>query len=126
MIVAIDVDDTITYAPDLFAPLSKMHRDQGHRVIIVTIREASDGTVEELAEIGVVYDEIVTSDHPTLGCREDENLYAWKARILEHELRVNLVYEDSPEIISRLGSHILALMPVDEVIRAWMREQLGL
>lgn len=65
MVIQIDIDQTITAAPEFFAWLSQALRRDGHRVLIVTSRTTSPEplrlTAEELRAFGVVYDKLLLS-----------------------------------------------------------------
>lgn len=65
MIVQIDIDDTITAAPDFFTWLTKALRRDGHKILIVSSRTTSAENLklsaEELRAFGVIYDKLLLS-----------------------------------------------------------------
>lgn len=109
MIVAFDIDDTITRHPEFFAFLSASLRDAGHRVLIITFRENRDATIADLRKWGIEYDDVVTSTlEGTLQAGVDE----WKAAVcLEHQ--VDIFFEDDPEVLKHIDDVVLCMMPVD-------------
>lgn len=68
MIVQLDIDDTITAAPEFFAWLSQALRRDGHTVLVVTSRvhslENFKTTAEELRDFGIVFDKLIMSPEP--------------------------------------------------------------
>ena len=58
--IGIDIDGTITLAPDFYAEFSHACRQNGVVVHIVSARprEFLSGTEEELQELGIVYDDL--------------------------------------------------------------------
>lgn len=65
MIVQLDIDDTITAAPEFFAWLSQALRRDGHTILVVTSRTASPEnmrlTAQEMRAYGVHYDKLLLS-----------------------------------------------------------------
>ena len=65
MIVQIDIDGTITAAPEFFAWLSRALRRDGHTVLVVTSRTTSSEnlrfTAEEMRGYSIVFDELILS-----------------------------------------------------------------
>lgn len=65
MVIQIDVDGTITRAPEFFAWLTQALRRDGHTVLVVTSRTTSPEnvkiTAEELRGFGIVYDKLILS-----------------------------------------------------------------
>ena len=65
MIVQIDIDGTITAAPECFAWLTQALRRDGHTVLIVSSRAASPDNLafsaEELRAFGIVWDKLFLS-----------------------------------------------------------------
>ena len=61
MKVALDIDGTISEHPEFFAVLSAALRGAGHQVIVLTYRdpERAEATRRQLADWGVVFDELV-------------------------------------------------------------------
>ncbi len=69
MIVQIDIDHTITAAPEFFAWLTKALREDGHRILIVSSRTTSPENLrfsaQELRAFGIVFDELHLSPEVT-------------------------------------------------------------
>ena len=65
MVIEIDIDGTITQAPEFFKHLTNAFRRDGHKIIVATTRvddqESRDYTTKQLRELGIVYDELVLS-----------------------------------------------------------------
>ena len=118
----LDVDDTITYAPEFFVDL--VRRFEHAQITIVTFRQDLDATRAYLDSIELRYDRIVVSTDPDYGKREGESLHQWKSRFV-NELRPDIFFEDMPEVVSLIDSSILVFLPCDEVIRSWISSQLG-
>ena len=95
MIVGLDLDGTISELPEMFAILASGLLARGHEVHVITYREPSteDAVREELEGYGLPF----TGVHlPGPGARPPE----WKARIAQ-ELDLDLMGEDSPEVLAR-------------------------
>jgi len=69
MVVQIDIDGTINWAPVFFAWMTRVFQREGHRVLIVTTLEDVPGerelTEEELRGWEITYDKLILS--PPLG-----------------------------------------------------------
>lgn len=67
MIIALDIDGTISERPDFFALLSVAFRRAGHCVIVLTYRDPAraDATKTQLAAWGVEFDELVIAESLT-------------------------------------------------------------
>lgn len=126
IVVGFDIDETITYHPELFRALAAMHLAAEHKVVVVTFREDIRATCDFLVEEMSFNDfhQVITSDHPRYGVRDGEDLHAWKARVIV-EQGITLMYEDALEVVALLPDHVKVLLPVDPVNRGWMRTQLG-
>ena len=100
MKVGIDVDGTITKYPELFRILTQGLRKEGHHVHIVTCRLEPDITQEELVRHGISYDRL---HMPT---PENDNLSAgeWKRMVCDEE-KLDILFDDSPDIIVRTSGH---------------------
>lgn len=112
MNVAIDIDGTITALPLVFSVLSKGLRLEGHKVIIVTFRlePFRKGTEEELASLGIEYDELFMAqfDRPV-----DPS---WKVEIAI-ENNVGAFFEDAKEVLMLLPKSIQPVWIVPNVVR---------
>lgn len=121
MHICLDIDDTITYAPEFFARL--VSRFAEARVTIVTFRTDRDETIKYLASAEVRYDQLVLSSDPVHGKTDDQSLQAWKAEFV-NQLKPDIFFEDMPEVVALVDSSVLVFMPCDDVIRDWIREHL--
>ena len=105
MILGIDLDHTISDLPLFFSVVASALVDAGHEVHIITYREP--GTEErvraELDDLRMRYTELHL---PRRACSAPE----WKAEVAIR-LGLDLMIEDSPEVLSR--------MP-DTVRRLWL------
>ena len=110
MIVAFDIDDTITRHPDFFAFLSNKLVNSGHTVIIITFREDREETAALLAELGVVYDKLITS---SLQAHMEHGVDEWKAHVCR-ERKVDLFFEDDPRVLTHVDDSTICMMPIDK------------
>ena len=107
MIVAIDLDNTITDAPEFFAVLTKALIDSGHAVHVITYREpgTEDRARADLDALGIRYSELHL---PQDWCEPA----AWKAG-LAADLGVQIFIEDSPEVLARMPKGVQRLWLCD-------------
>lgn len=104
-----DIDDTITRHPVFFAFLSNALIAAGHEVLILTFRIDRAGADADLRTWGVVYSELITpSPDPDSWDGTDE----WKAQVCR-ERGVQVLFEDSPEVLRHVDQSVLGLMAVD-------------
>ena len=109
MNVGIDIDGTITRAPELFAILSRAVRAAGGRVYIVTSRADAPGVREatrrELKGYGVEWDElvIIPDGKDRIPCPHEEldwyRKYLWQKVCICLERNVSVVFEDDAKVI---------------------------
>jgi hypothetical protein len=99
MIVALDIDGTISEPPEFFAVLSAALRAAGHRVIVLTYRdpERAGATRAQLAAWGVECDELVIA--PSLEAKGS----------LCAELGVDVFFDDQDECIAPVPEPTLVL-----------------
>ena len=105
MVIALDIDDTITLHPAFFAAFSSAMRAAGHTIVIITLRESERLARADLASMGIVFDRIVCATPDGLA----EHGYAWKASVCR-ELGVDVFFEDSPRILSHVDPKTLAFL----------------
>lgn len=122
MHICLDVDDTITYAPDFFAGLCE--RFASARITIVTFRSDLATTKDYLDSVGVRYDQVVVSTDEQHGKSKSESLHEWKANLV-NRLRPDIFFEDMPEVVALIDPQILVFMPCDGIIREWISSQLN-
>ena len=109
MRVAFDVDDTITRHLELFSLLSHALRAARHKVFIITFREDRDATEAELRDWNIVYDELVMPNDQELS---QLGFFRWKA-VACRRRKVDIFFEDMPEVVNLLDESTIAIMPVD-------------
>lgn len=122
MHLVLDIDDTITHAPEFFQALT--HALVGARVTVITYREERDEAAAELAAIGVRHDDLITSRDTRYPLTPGEPMDAWKARIVMG-LGADVFFEDMPEVIHRIEPPVKVFMTCDTVMREWIRDALG-
>jgi hypothetical protein len=107
MVVAFDIDDTITEHPEFFSLLSRSLRAGGHPVVIITFREDRNAVAEDLERWGIVYDELVTG---SLQSSPKYGTERWKGAMCR-EHGVDIMFEDDREAISRMDASVLCFVP---------------
>lgn len=117
MHICLDVDDTITCAPEFFVGLCR--RFDGARVTIVTMRTDEIGTKAYLDGIGLRHDRVIVATDPEHGRREGEAPHEWKAALV-NRLQPDIFFEDMPEVVSLIAPSILVFMPCDGFVREWL------
>ncbi len=120
MKLVIDIDCTITYAPEFFALLTN-HMDA--EVIILTFKSDEDDARKILSECNIRYDRLICSSDPELGMKDTEKRYQWKAEVLKH-LEADVFFEDMPEVIANVDQSTKIFMAVDEVMQDWIQKSL--
>lgn len=121
MRLCIDIDDTITYIPQLFRLLSQQLDAE---IIIVSFRTDQEEAIRVLRELEVRWDQVLLSNDPTWGMREHQTLVEWKAWLV-NQLEPDWFFEDMPEVVCRIRPNIKVLMPCDEIIRDWLGTATG-
>ncbi|MCA9179703.1 MAG: hypothetical protein KDB14_34845 [Planctomycetales bacterium] len=121
MHICLDIDDTITYAPELFSLLAAL---ADATITVVTFRTDADGARATLAESGVRFDRLITSSDPDCGKRHGQGLAQWKAAVVNH-LQPDWFFEDMPEVVALIHPTIKVFMPVDELMRSWVGKAAG-
>lgn len=122
MLICLDIDDTITYAPEFFSRIT--HCFVEARIVIVSYRQDYDAAAQLLRDLNVRFDQLVVSTDATLGKRPDQPLHEWKASLV-NGLRPQLFFEDMPEVVARIDDTICVMMPCDSTIRSWLGSQVG-
>lgn len=110
MIVAFDIDDTITRHPEFFAFLSGRLLEAGHKVVIITFRENRKSTRTLLDSLGVAFTTLVTS---SLEAHLAHGVDEWKAAVCR-EYAVDLFFEDDPRVIRHVSEPTVCMMPIDK------------
>jgi hypothetical protein len=107
MVIAFDIDGTITRNPPFFAFLTQALVDAGHRVLIITFRESRPATEADLASWGIVYDQLITS---SLDLCMQHGVDGWKAAECR-KAQVEIFFEDDPDVLARIDPSTLCLQP---------------
>ncbi len=116
MNIAFDLDGTITRSPAFFSVISKALVASGHSVFIVTWREDREFALEDLAEHGITFSQLVLPSEQQIrgiGYQQWKAAAAqWKAEVCR-TLKVDVFFEDMPEVINALDVETAAFMAVD-------------
>lgn len=107
VIVAFDIDGTITKAPQMFAILSAALRAAGHRVAVVTLRQDRVSAEETLRACKVDYDSL-----DTLPMDYDGDAVAWKVERLR-DLGASTVFDDLLGVANQLDPGVVVFVPRD-------------
>ena len=109
MIVAFDIDDTITRHPPFFAFLTRCLLEAGHEVIIITFREDRALVEHDLRQSGILYSQLVTATTDELLAHGPDR---WKAAFCRRH-GVEIIFEDMPEVLQHMDDDVVAFMPID-------------
>ena len=109
MVVGMDIDDTITRHPPFFSFLARALLAAGHEVIIITFREDPEATKALLEEWNINYTRLITS---SIEACFEHGVNEWKAAVCR-ENRVEIFFEDDPEVIRHVDESTVCLMPVN-------------
>jgi hypothetical protein len=115
MNVGFDIDDTITRCPEFFGIISKALRAVGHRVYVISWREDREFAEQDLAECGISFDELVLPPQELLYAASGDwkaEAARWKSEVCR-KLKVDVFFEDMPEVIRALDKGTVAFMAVD-------------
>ncbi len=112
MNVGIDIDGTISEAPELFTLLSRVLRAAGHKVHIITYRDPAPASVEEtkreLADWKIAYNALhLPEDKLGIGMGE------WKGQIAE-QLGLDIMFDDALEVLEAMPKRVLRFWVVPE------------
>lgn len=80
MKIAIDIDDTITEAPEFFSALTQSMREAGHEIHIVTARDETYHktlTEDQLEDWDIEYDALAFTVAKATYCHENDIDYAF-------------------------------------------------
>ena len=108
MIIALDIDDTITRRPEFFSHLSRSLVAAGHRVLIITYKQDRDSAEADLRSWGIAYDLLITS---TLESCLEHGVEQWKAAVCR-EHGVDVFFEDDPDVLRHVDDSVACLVPV--------------
>lgn len=109
MTVGFDIDGTITRHPPFFAFLGASLVEAGHRVLIVTFRADRESTQADLEAWAIPYHKLITSTAQSV---LEQGVDRWKAAVCRDE-KIDVFFEDDPEILQHISPRTFCLMPVD-------------
>jgi hypothetical protein len=109
MVIAFDIDQTITRHPGFFACISRALVRDGHEVVIITFREDRASTEADLREWGIEYTRLVTSE---LGSVLRHGVERWKGAVCR-EHGVEVFFEDDAEVLRHVDQGVFTLLAVD-------------
>ena len=109
MRIGIDIDDTITRCPEFFALISRALVAGGHEVYVISYREGQEAVRAELGGWGIAYSDVVLPTNEEL---DNAGFYEWKVQTCRR-LKIDVLFEDMPEVINRLDDSVVAFMPYD-------------
>ncbi len=109
MVIAMDIDGTITRHPGFFGFLSRMLVNAGHQVIVITFRENPVATRQDLDGWGVAYTRLITWGPQAM---QRFNREMWKATMCRR-YAVEVFFEDDPAVLAHVAPEVLCLMPTE-------------
>lgn len=116
MIVALDIDGTITRCPEFFSLLSKALKAAGHTVLVITFRgDSVDDIATELEGLGIVFSELITAPMTLFM----HNFVTWKASVCT-ERNVDILFEDMPDVAAAVGPPTIVMLPLEDRTRRLM------
>lgn len=105
MKVGLDLDYTITAAPEFFRVLAKALIESGHEVHIITYRDSLEDTKRDIQDLDMPYTEL----HLPVGEVEP---HVWKAEMAK-KLGLAVMIDDAPEVIAAMPKGVLRLWLAD-------------
>jgi hypothetical protein len=108
MMIGIDLDHTISAIPEFFSVMTSALVTAGHEVHVITYREVGteEDVREELRDFGIHYTALHLPPVPGLAPS------AWKCALAK-ELGIEVMIEDSPEVLSRMPPKVQRLWLCD-------------
>lgn len=107
MVIAFDIDGTITRHPPFFAFLTQALVEAGHQVLIITFREDRSRTKADLASWGIAYDRLIASSLESSLEHGPDGWKAWECR----KAGVDVFFEDDPDVLAEVAPATLCLQP---------------
>lgn len=109
LIIALDIDDTITRHPEFFSLISQSLSQAGHRVLIITFRDevGRADTEAALAGWGIAYDELICWSMATCDLAEVD---AWKAAVCR-EHGVEVFFKDDAAVLAHVDEGTVCMQP---------------
>lgn len=108
MVIAFDIDGTITRCPEFFRLVSRALLAAGHKVIVITFRDDRAMTEADLRRWGVVCNELFVWGPRAMAGHDAD---AWKAAICR-EHGVEVFFEDDPFVADSLPESVVCMMPL--------------
>ena len=121
MDIVLDIDDTITYAPEFFRKF--VERFPEATITIVSFRTDREQTEAYLSCLPIRYERLILSSDAELGKAVGQTLNEWKANLV-NTLNPDIFFEDMPEVVGLIDPAIIVFMPCDDTIREWLRSAL--
>ena len=122
MIIAIDIDNTITYAPEFFAKLTNIFKDD--EVVIVSYRDDLLESKKILEDCGIRYDRLILMNDEEWGIDDTTDMDHWKADVIKG-IKADIFFEDMPEVIRYIEPPTKVFMACDEIIQQWIGQSLS-
>lgn len=116
MHIAIDIDGTITEAPEFFAFLTNL---PGLEISIVSFRDDEPEARRLLESLGIRFDRLILINDPVDGNLGGAPWEQWKADAVA-KLGAAVFFEDMPEVIRLVRPPTKAFMVCDEMLREWL------
>ena len=107
MVVAFDIDDTITRHPQFFAFLTQALIAAGHRVLIITFRSDRMSTESDLRDWGIGWTTLITS---SLEACLETGVDEWKSSECR-KAGVDVFFEDDPNVLKHIDPNTVCLRP---------------
>ena len=107
MVVAFDIDDTISRHPQFFSFLTRVLLAAGHEVLIITFRQDRTGTESDLRDWAIAWTRLITAT--TEACLA-EGVNRWKASECR-KAGVDVFFEDDPDVLQHIDPTTLCLQP---------------
>lgn len=108
MVIALDIDDTITRNPEFFACLSAGFAAMGHRVVVITFREKRDEVIADLRGWGIVHHEVICA---TTEAVLTAGVEQWKADVCRR-IGVDVIFEDDAASLRHVDPSVTAFLTV--------------
>lgn len=102
LVIALDIDDTITAHPAFFAFLSQSAIAAGHEVLIITFREDRVAAESDLRALGIVWSKLITS---TVVEHLEHGIDEWKGWVCR-EHAVDIFFDDMPEVMEHVDERV--------------------
>jgi len=107
MVVAFDIDDTISRHPQFFSFLTRALIAAGHEVLIITFRQERLDTESDLLDWGIAWTRLITS---TLEACMAEGVDEWKASECR-KAGVDVFFEDDLDVLKHIDPKTVCLQP---------------